>query len=95
MIFRERSLKQRFRSVLFGARWVAAGRHTETARRMLELHSTSPGVGFAAVHIHRSEAGYRLGSDRGSPNHGSTFFSKRVMAEIRSPVSVRTWRPTP
>ena len=44
----------------------------------------------AAAHIHRSEAGYRLGSDRGSPNHGSTLFSKRVMAEIRSPVRVRT-----
>ena len=40
-------------------------------------------------------AGYGLGSDRGSPNHGSTLFSKRAMAEIRPPVSVRTWRPTP
>jgi hypothetical protein len=28
------------------------------------------------------EAGYRLGSDRGSPNHGSTLASKRVMAQI-------------
>src|SRR4030095_12069536 len=36
-----------------------------------------------------------LGSDRGSPNHGSTVFSKRVMAQIRSPVTVRTYRPTP
>jgi hypothetical protein len=33
---------------------------------------------------------YWLGSDRGSPNHGSTLLSKRVMAQIRSPVSVRT-----
>ena len=49
------------------------------------LECTTP---FAAAHIHRSEAGYRLGSDRGSPNHGSTLFSKRVMAEIRSPLSV-------
>ena len=32
------------------------------------------------------EAGYRLGSDRGSPNHGSTLFSNRTMAQIRSPV---------
>ena len=32
----------------------------------------------------------RLGSDRGSPNDGSTLFSKRVMALIRSPVRVRT-----
>ena len=38
---------------------------------------------------------YGLGSDRGSPNHGSTLFSKRVMAQIRSPASVRTMRPTP
>ncbi len=51
------------------------------------LECTTP---FAAAHIHRSEAGYRLGSDRGSPNHGSTLLSKRVMAEIRSPVRVRT-----
>ena len=35
-------------------------------------------------------SGYRLGSDRGSPNHGSTLFSKRVIAQIRSPVRVRT-----
>jgi membrane-associated phospholipid phosphatase len=41
------------------------------------------------------EAGYRLGSDRGSPNHGSTLLSKRVMAQIRSPVRVRTNRPVP
>jgi hypothetical protein len=38
----------------------------------------------------RLAAGYRLGSDRGSPNHGSTLLSKRVMAQIRSPVRVRT-----
>ena len=30
------------------------------------------------------------GSDRGSPNQGSTLFSKRVMAQIRSPARVRT-----
>jgi hypothetical protein len=29
-----------------------------------------------------SQAGYRLGSERGSPNHGSTPASKRVMAQI-------------
>ena len=34
--------------------------------------------------------GYRLGSDRGSPNQGSTLLSKRVMAQIRSPVRVST-----
>jgi hypothetical protein len=37
----------------------------------------------------------RRGSDRGSPNHGSTLLSKRVMAQIRSPVRVRTRRPVP
>jgi hypothetical protein len=42
-----------------------------------------------------SEAAYRLGSDRGSPNHGSALFSKRVMPQIRSPVRVRTRRPVP
>jgi hypothetical protein len=35
-------------------------------------------------------AGYRLGSDRGSPNHGSTLASKRVMAQIWSPARVST-----
>jgi hypothetical protein len=30
---------------------------------------------------------YRLGSERGSPNQGSTLASKRVMPQIRSPVS--------
>ncbi len=38
---------------------------------------------------------YRLGSDRGSPNQGSMLFSKRVKAQIRSPVRVRTNRPLP
>jgi hypothetical protein len=38
----------------------------------------------------RPGAGYRLGSDRGSPNHGSTLASKRVMAQIRSPARVST-----
>jgi hypothetical protein len=38
---------------------------------------------------------YRLGSDRGSPNHGSTVFSKRVIAQISSPARVMTKRPTP
>ena len=40
-------------------------------------------------------AAYALSSDPGSPNHGSTVFSKRVAAQIRSPVRVRTKRPTP
>ena len=38
---------------------------------------------------------YGLGSDRGSPNHGSTLLSKRVMAQIRSPARVRTYSPVP
>ena len=40
-------------------------------------------------------AGYRLGSERGSPNQGSTLLSKRVMAQIRPPVRVSTYRPVP
>ena len=35
-------------------------------------------------------AGYQLGSDRGSPNHGSTLASKRVMAQIWPPARVST-----
>jgi hypothetical protein len=38
----------------------------------------------------RAGAGYRLGSERGSPNQGRTLLSKRVMAQIRSPVRVST-----
>jgi hypothetical protein len=52
-------------------------------------------VGRDGIEPAHSEVGYRLGSDRGSPNHGSTLLSKRVMAPIRSPVRVRTMRPTP
>src|SRR5262249_18787741 len=44
----------------------------------------------AAAHYRCSKAGHRAGSDRGSPNHGSTLASKRVMAQIRSPARVRT-----
>ena len=40
-------------------------------------------------------ADHQLGSDRGSPNHGSTLLSKRVTAQIRSPVRVRTRMPVP
>jgi hypothetical protein len=39
---------------------------------------------------HNLPCAYRLGRDRGSPNHGSTLLSKRVMARIRSPLRVRT-----
>ncbi len=57
-----------------------------------------PAIGGAAEGVERvsaasesrPEAGYRFGSDRGSPNQGSTLASKRVMAQIRSPARVRT-----
>ena len=49
--------------------------------------STRPAT---CAQIHRLDAGYGLGSDRGSPNDGRTLVSKRVMAQIRSPVRVRT-----
>ena len=39
---------------------------------------------------YRLGAGYRLGSDRGNPNHGSTLASKRVMPQMRSPARVST-----
>jgi hypothetical protein len=50
---------------------------------------------YDAAHVRRPMAGYRLGSDRGSPNHGSRLFSKWLMAQIRSPARVRTIRPVP
>jgi hypothetical protein len=49
----------------------------------------------AARRLAVASPSYRLGSERGSPNHGNTLFSKRVMAQIRSPVRVRTNRPVP
>jgi hypothetical protein len=50
---------------------------------------------FMAAEVGGHSSAHHPGSDRGSPNHGSTAFSKRVMAQIRSPVRVRTKRPTP
>src|SRR5213076_3084712 len=49
----------------------------------------------SASGLKHRQASYRPGSDRGSPNDGSTLFSKRVMALIRLPERVRTYRPTP
>ena len=66
-----------------GAAWDSPGR--ATACVVLSPGRRSPPRGRPI-----SGRGYRLGSDRGSPNHGSTLFSKRVMAQIRSPVRVRT-----
>ena len=37
-----------------------------------------------------SRVGYRLGSERGSPNHESALLSNRVMARMRSPTTVST-----
>lgn len=37
-----------------------------------------------------AECSYRLRSERGNPNQGSTLLSNRVMALMRSPASVRT-----
>jgi hypothetical protein len=56
----------------------------------LRVVTASTSWPFAAAHYHCSKASYRVGSDRGSPNQGSTLLSKRVMAQIRSPVRVRT-----
>src|SRR5713226_3442507 len=51
---------------------------------------TNQGLQGLGLTVACSEAGYRLGSDRGRPKHGSTLFSKRVIAQNRSPVMVRT-----
>ena len=59
-----------------------------------ERGSTRP-TGSVARDASRVRAGYRAGSDRGSPNQGSTLVSKRVTEQIRSPASVRTKRPVP
>jgi transposase len=50
-----------------------------------------------AVEPRLTEVGHdcQPGSERGSPNHGSTSLSKRVNARIRSPAAVRTSRPAP
>jgi hypothetical protein len=58
------------------------------------VRSCSPAA-FQSDSALNSEAAYGLGSDRSSPNHGSTLLSKRVMPQIRSPVRVRTRRPVP
>jgi hypothetical protein len=50
-------------------------------------------VAVIVLSLHQSRdwrLAYRLGSERGSSNHGSTLLSKRVKAQIRSPVRVRT-----
>ena len=43
----------------------------------------------------RRYVSYWLGSVRGNPKNGRTVFSKRVMAQMRSSVRVRTYKPTP
>jgi hypothetical protein len=56
-------------------------------------------VGAAAGRVLRArpaaarEAGCRPGSERGSPNHGSTLASKRVMAQIWRVARRRTAHP--
>jgi hypothetical protein len=60
--------------------WVLDPRGSSIRHPRLDAPARPPGPG----------AGYRSGSDRGSPNQGSTLLSKRVRAQIRSPVSVRT-----
>jgi hypothetical protein len=63
------------------------------------LH-TGPAAGVEQMHDSRFHGEADLifsrrfpvhaGSDRGRPNQGSTLFSKRVSAQIRSPASVST-----
>jgi hypothetical protein len=60
--------------------------HTEVRTRHSLTHTKDASI---------ARCGYRLGSECGSPNHGKTLFSKRLMAQIRSPVRVRTNKPVP
>ena len=60
----------------------AASSPSSSRRRSTRLAPTLTAAGGTRVQ--------RLEIDRGSPNQGSTLFSKRVMAQIRSPVRVRT-----
>ena len=82
-----------------GQACVEAGQVTiEASKTKSPGDSASGGIGSSGecrVGRPHSEAAYRLGSDRGSPNHGSTLLSKRVMPHMRSPVRARTRRPVP
>jgi hypothetical protein len=67
-----------------------AGMRPSNCSRAGSTAANSAAETCSAFSCRPSAAGYRLGSDRGSPNHGSTLLSKRVMAQIRSAVRVRT-----
>ena len=60
------------------------------APRGLRRHVTVVIRTMFVLSLRAGTGAIELGSDRGSPNHGSTLLSKRVMAQIRSPVRVRT-----
>jgi hypothetical protein len=57
--------------------------------RSLRVRRNLSGVGG----LFMAGAGYRFGRERGSPNHGSTLASKRVMARMRRPARVSTQKP--
>jgi hypothetical protein len=65
-----------------------ANRYELSVRTIMSLSPLATTVGCLDV-------GYRLGSDRGSPKHGSTLLSKWVIALMRRPLRVRTYRPVP
>ena len=65
------------------ALWNGEDNQIETCRRV------SGQSGSGRMRVGR-ELNYQSGSDRGSPNLERTLFSKRVMAQIWSPVRVRT-----
>jgi hypothetical protein len=58
--------------------------------RSRPILADKPRIAGYPVDAVRGAAGYRAGSDRGSPNQGSTLASKRVMPQIRSPARVST-----
>ena len=60
-------------------------------RATADISSTTLGRPKRASHDRGPRVAiYRAGSDRGSPNHGSTLLSKRVIAQIWSPATVST-----
>jgi hypothetical protein len=78
-----------------GCRFESDGAHRRAVAQAAGQAHRPSATCWSAIMITPVFDAYRLGSDRGSPNHGSTLLSKRVNAQIRSPVRVRTNRPVP
>ena len=68
----------------------ASGRHSSFQARIPSRSLRMRKNSFGACSLSMAGAGYRPGSERGSPNHGSTLASKRVMPQIWPPARVST-----